>query len=130
LVVNGKEFNYPKTFFSAGDVIKLSTTVSTSGTKVQVRDVTKGVTKTRTGAGASASAAYIGLSAWFRNSGVPFGVPDFGKLTFKNCLIDGKALASWHPQEYQRVNSHGRVQIATGALSPGGTAFSTHYQHS
>ena len=57
-------------------------------------------------------------------------MPDFGKLTFKNCLIDGKALASLHPHAFQRVNSLGTVQIATGGPFPGGTAFSTHFQHS
>jgi hypothetical protein len=57
-------------------------------------------------------------------------VPDFGKVTFTNCLIDGQALSGWHAQAYQRVNSHGTVQIATGGLWPGGTAFTTHFMHS
>jgi hypothetical protein len=57
-------------------------------------------------------------------------VPDFGKLTFKNGILDGKALASWHPHAYQRVNSIGTLQIATGGFWPGGTAFTTHFQHS
>jgi len=57
-------------------------------------------------------------------------VPDFGKLTFKSCLLDAKTLASWHPHAYQRVNSIGTVQITTGNFWPGGTAFTTHFQHS
>jgi len=57
-------------------------------------------------------------------------VPDFGKPSFRNCLIDGKTLASWHPHAFQRVNSHGTVQIATNRFWPGGTAFTTHFMHS
>jgi hypothetical protein len=34
-----------------------------------------------------------------------------------------------HPFRYQLVNSSGILQIATGALPPGGTAFATHYKH-
>jgi hypothetical protein len=129
LVVNGNETNYTTTHFAAGDVINLSTSVTTSATTVQLTDVTKNVTKTRTGAGASATAAWIAHDAWPSRTGI-LGVPNFGKLAFTNCLIDGKALGHWHPQAYQRVNSHGTVQIATGGLWPGGTAFTTHYRHS
>jgi hypothetical protein len=90
--------------------------------------VTTGVTKTLTGAGASPSAAYVGDSDWV-NNGTLLGVPSFGTLTFTHCLIDGTALAGWHPAEYQRV--HGSIlQIATGALSSAGTTFPTHYKHS
>jgi hypothetical protein len=58
------------------------------------------------------------------------GVPGFGTLTFTSCLVDGRALARSHPARFQRVTSRGILQIATGALSPGGTAFPTHYRHS
>ena len=129
LVINGSETNYTTTPLSAGDVINLTTKVSTNRTRVQVTDVTTGVTEKLLGPGASASDAYFGDSAWFDN-GALLHVPDFGKLTFKNCLIDGKALASWHPYATQRVNSLGKVQIATGGMWPGGTAFTTHFQHS
>jgi hypothetical protein len=57
-------------------------------------------------------------------------VPDFGKFTFQNCLVDGKALGSLRPQRFQRVNSSGTVQIAPGGFWPGGTAFTMHYLHS
>jgi hypothetical protein len=131
LFVNGKATDYTKTHFSAGDVINLSASVTTSGTTVQVTDVTKGVTKKLTGAGASASAAWIGDdSAVSGSTGTLLGVPKFGTLTFTNCLIDGKALGSRHPQEYQRVNKAGIVQIAPGALSTVGTAFLMYYNHS
>lgn len=128
LIINGNETNYTTTPFSAGNAINLSTKVTTSGTTVQVTDVTTGVTKKRTGAGAHASAAYISDSAWYSSTGALLGVPNFGTLTFTNCLIDGRALGGWHPGEYQRVNSAGIVQIAPGALSPAGTAFSTYYK--
>jgi hypothetical protein len=91
------------------------------------------VTHKLTGAGASANAAYIGDSSWSTSTGTLSGVPKFGTLTFTNCLIDGKALASSHPHEYQRVhrvNNAGIVQIAPGALSSAGTAFTTYYNHS
>jgi len=130
LIVNGTVTDYASTTFSAGDVIDLTTKVSTNRTRVQVTDVTTGVTQKIIGPGASASAAFVGDEAWGNSSGQLEHVPDFGKLTFKNCLVDGKALASWHPQAYQRVNSIGRVQITTGGFWPGGTAFTTHFQHS
>ena len=129
LVMNGNETDYTTTLLSAGDVINLTTKVSTNRTRVQVTDVTTGVTEKLLGPGASASDAYFGDSSWF-NNGALLHVPDFGKLTFKNCLIDGKALASWHPDAYQRVNSVGTVQIQTGGMWPTGTAFTTHFQHS
>jgi hypothetical protein len=132
LVVNGAEADYTSTHFSAGDVINLSASVTTSGITVQVTDVTKsvGVTNTITGAGASANDAWIGDTAWINSTGAPFGVPNFGKLTFKNCLIDGTALGGLHPQAYQRVNGRGTVEISTGGFFPGGTAFSTHFKQS
>ena len=131
LVVNGAEANYTSTHFSAGDVINLSASVTTSGVTVQVTDTTKNVsvTNTITGAGASANAAWIGNNAWVTSAGLLDGVPNFAKLTFSNCLIDGTALQSGNPQKYQRVNRSGVVQITTGGFWPGGTAFTTHYQH-
>jgi hypothetical protein len=129
LVINGTETDYTTTRLSAGDAIKVSTKVTTTGTTVQVTDMTKGITKKLTGPGASASAAYIADSGW-HNNGTLLGVPKFGTITFTHCLIDGAALASARPARYQRVNSTGIVQIATGALSSAGTTFATHFKHS
>jgi len=132
LVANRAEADYASTRFAAGDVINLSASVTTSGVTVQVTDVTKNVTvaTTITGAGASPNAAWIGDDPWFSSSGARLGVPNFGKLTFTNCLIDGTALGGFHPQEFQRVNGRGTVEIATGGLSPDGTAFTTLYKNS
>jgi hypothetical protein len=140
--VNGKARYFPgaitngrgsvsSTSFAAGDVIDLTTKVSTNRTKAEVTDVTTGVTVKRRGVGASARVAWIGDDpAVNGNTGALLHVPDFGKLTFKSCLIDGTALGSLHPRKFQRVNSNGTVQISTGGFFPGGTAFSTHFQHS
>ena len=130
LIINGKGVGRSTAPFAAGDVITLTTKVSTNRTRVQVTDVTTGVTSKLLGAGARASSAYFGDVALGSRTVALYHVPDFGKLTFKNCLIDGKPLASWHPHAYQRVNSRGTVQIQTGGLWPAGTAFTTHYQHS
>ena len=130
VVVNGTETDYTTTPIAAGDVITVTAKVSVNRTRVQVTDVTTGVTQKIIGAGARASAAFIGNDALFTSSGALLHVPDFGKLTFKNCLVDGQALANWRPYAIQRVNSLGKVQIATGGMWPGGTAFSTHFQHS
>jgi hypothetical protein len=129
LVINGTETDYTTTALAAGDTIEVSAKVTTTATTVKVTDVTKAVTKKLTGPGASASAAYAGDSDW-DNNGTLLGVPGFGTLTFTHCLIDGAALASKHPVRYQRVNSSGTVQIATGALSSAGTTFPTRYKHS
>jgi Peptidase A4 family len=130
LVINGTETDYTTSPFAAGDVIDLTTKVSTNRTRVQVTDVTTGITQKIIGAAARASAAFVGDEAWLNSSGALMHVPDFGKLQFKNCVLDGKTLASWHPQAYQRVNSVGTLQISTGAFWPGGTAFTTRYEHS
>jgi len=130
LVVNGKEKDFTKSPVAAGDVIDLTTKVSVNRTRVQVTDVTTGVTQKIIGAGGRARAAFVGDEAWGNSAGQLEHVPDFGKLTFKNCLLDGKALASRHPVAIQRVNSHGTVQISTGGFFPGGTAFTTHFEHS
>jgi len=132
LVANNAEADYTTIHFSAGNVINLSASVTTSGTTVQVTDVTKNVSvaTTITGAGASPNAAWIGDDSWYSNSGTRLGVPNFGKLTFTSCLIDGTALGGWHRQAYQRVNGRGTVEIATGGLSPDGTAFTTLYRSS
>ena len=105
--------------------------MTTSGFTAQVTDVTKNVsvTNTITGAGASAKAAWIGYDSWFIN-GTRLGVPNFGKVKFTNCLIDGTALQTWNPQQFQRVNAKGIVQIATGAFSPAPAAFATYFKHS
>ena len=129
LVVNGTETDFTTSPFAAGDVIDVTTKVSTNRTRVQVTDVTTGVTQKIIGAGARAQVVLISDNSWTTSTG-RWHVPDFGKLTFKNCLIDGKALASWHPRAYQRVNSNGTVQIRTGGFWPGGTAFTTHFMHS
>ena len=131
LVSNGKETDYTTTYFSAGDVIDVTTKVSTNRTKVIVTDVTSGVTVQHLGRGASASTAFVGDSGWANSTGTALlGVPNFGKVTFTNTLIDGTALGGWHPQTYQRVNGRGTVEISTGGLWPGGAAFTTHYRNS
>jgi hypothetical protein len=130
LVINGTETDYTTTHLAAGDAIKVSTKVTTTGTTVQVTDVTKTITKKLTGPGASANAAYAGDSDWVTSTNALLGVPNFGTLTFTHGLIDGKPLASANPARYQRVNSSKVVQIATGALSPAGTTFATHFKHS
>jgi hypothetical protein len=130
LVVNGKETDYRKSPFAAGDVIDLTTKVSVNRTRVQVTDVTTGVTQKIIGAGARARGTFIGDDGWFTSPTQLQHVPDFGKLTFKNCLLNTKALASSHPQALQRVNSRGTVQISTGGFWPGGNTFTTRFEHS
>jgi hypothetical protein len=129
-VVTNSKGSISNTSFAAGDVIDLTAKVSTNRTKVEVTDVTTGVTEKRRGVGASSRVAWIGDDPVFSNSGTLLHVPDFGKLTFKDCLIDGTALGATHPQTFQRVNSNRTVQISTGGFFPGGTAFSTHFMHS
>lgn len=129
LVINGEEVNYTATAARPGDVIKIAAKVTTKGTTVTITDATTGVTKKRTGPGAPPDAAYAGDSDWAVN-GTPLGVPRFGSLTFTSCSVDGRALARSHPSRYQRVNSRKTLQISTGGLTSGGTAFPTRYQHS
>jgi hypothetical protein len=130
LVINNVGQSFRTSPAAAGDVINLSASVTTTATTVTVTDVTKNVTTTLTGAGARPHAAFIGDLGWGSNKGVLLGVPNFGKLKFFNSMINGQALGSTGPQAYQRVNSSGVVQIATGPFSPpGGLAFATYYRH-
>jgi hypothetical protein len=130
LVINGTETDFSSSPFAAGDVIDLITKVSTNRTRVQVTDMTTGVTQKIIGAGGRARAAFIGDEGWGNSSGQLEHVPDFGKLKFRDCIIDGKDLAKWRPHAFQRVNSRGTVQIAIGTLSASGLAFATRFEHS
>ena len=129
LAINGVGTTFRSSPFAAGDVINLSASETTSAATVQVTDVTKGITKMLTGAGASPRLAQIGNLAGFSNAGILLGVPNFGKLKYLNCMINSQTLGSTNPQEVQRVNHSGVVQIATGPFSPAGTAFATYYRH-
>lgn len=130
LVDNGKETDFTSNPFAVGDVVDVITKVSTNRTRVEVTDVTTGFTQKIIGAGAKATAAFIGDEGWGDSSGRLEHVPAFGKLTFKNCMLDGKSLASFRPQSFNWVNSIGTLQISTGNFWPGGTAFTTHFVHS
>ena len=77
--------------------------------------MTTGVTKKLTGAGASASAAYIGDSSWSPSTGTLLGVPNFGTLTFTNCRIDGKALASPGRRAGHRAVVKAAVRVGSAA---------------
>ena len=130
VVVNGTETDFQSMPVAAGDVIDVTTKVSVNRTRVEVTDVTTGVTqKPSNGAGAKANAALFGDNGWGSSTGRLEHVPVFTKLTYKDCLLDGNSLASTHPQALQRVNSIGTVQITTGNFWPGGTAFTTHFMH-
>jgi hypothetical protein len=129
LLLNGSETDYPSVPLAAGDVVNVITKVSKNRSRVEVVDVTSGVTEKLIGSGASASDAFFGDSGEGTNTGALLHVPEFTKLTFKGCLLDGKALARWRPHPYQRVNSIGTVQIVAGGFWPGGTAFTTHFVH-
>jgi Peptidase A4 family len=129
LLLNGSETDYPSVPFAAGDVVNVIAKVSKNRTRVEVVDVTSGVTEKLIGSGASASDAFFGDAGWGTSTGALLHVPEFTKLTFKDCLLDGKALARWRPHAYQRVNSIGTVQIVAGGFWPGGTAFTTHFVH-
>ncbi|HEV2241670.1 MAG TPA: G1 family glutamic endopeptidase [Streptosporangiaceae bacterium] len=127
LIINGNEVNY-NTSARPGDLIEVSVKVTTTGTTVQVTDVTTHVTKKRTGPGARSSDAFIGNFGVRTSNGTHLGVPAFGTIIFANCLVDGRALARSHPLRVQRVTGR-TVQIATGPLSPRGLVFATHYKH-
>jgi hypothetical protein len=125
LDINGTQYAYQGSPAYAGNAIELSTTVTTTGTTVTVKDVTRGFTKMKKGAGASSSAAYIADSG-----SASVHVPSFGTITYTSCKVDGDTLASKKPTEYQRATSSGVLQISTTALSSAGTEFSTHFEHS
>lgn len=129
VLVSGTETDYPTMPVSAGDVIDVTVKVSVNRTKVEVTDVTTNVTEKLKGSGASAIGTLFGDSGWGSSTGLLEHVPVFTKLTYKDCVVDGNTLASSRPHALQRVNSIGTVQITPGNFWPGGTAFTTHFQH-
>src|SRR5262249_32222425 len=101
---------------TAGDTIDVTTKVSTNRTRVQVTDVTTGLTRKIIGPGARATAALFGDVGYASKSGRLLHVPNFGKLKFRNCLVDGKTLASRHPQAVHRINHHHTLPISISPL--------------
>ncbi|MDQ6878310.1 MAG: hypothetical protein M3082_11610 [Candidatus Dormibacteraeota bacterium] len=107
---------------TVGDKISITVAVSSTATTVEVSDVTTHMARTRTGAGATPSALYVGINAlsW---AGTLMAVPTFLTERFNSTTVNGAALSTTTPAAIDRTTSGAVIEIKTGKLNSVGTGF-------
>jgi hypothetical protein len=136
VVLNGHSTNYTSDHFKAGDTVALRLVEGPKGASISITDVTRKITEKKTGAGKKGLGfPGIGDGSWVVN-GNELGVPNFGTLSFTDCIRNSQALgAGGSPSapavfRYNRVSKQGVLQIKTGGLSANKEAFHTTFKHS
>ena len=136
ILVNGSNTDYAAGTVQPGDHISLHLSEGPSSADVTFQDLTHNLVKVKTGPGRKdLGFPGIGVDSWFIKD-VELGVPDFGRVLFSHCTVNGAALgAGGSPKapavlEYDRATKAGTLQIATGALTAGKQAFATYFKHS
>jgi hypothetical protein len=134
--LNGHTTNYGSVTFKPGDTITLHLVEGPNSASLSVTEMKHKITEKKTGAGQQGLGfPGIGDGSWVLN-GHELPVPDFGTLRFEHCTRNGAALgAGGSPGtpvvfRYNRVNSHGVLQIQTSALSSNLGSFRTVFRHS
>jgi hypothetical protein len=134
--LNGHRTNYTSVAFKPGDTVALHLVDGPKSASVSVTDITRKITKKKAGAGQKGLGfPGIGDGSWIVN-GHELGVPDFGTLGFDRCTQDGRPLGSGGSPSapavirYDRVNSHGVLQIQTSALASNLEKFHTVFKNS
>jgi hypothetical protein len=134
--LNGANKNYVGAHPRAGDKIVLHLSEGPQKASLQFADETRKIFESRKGSGQKGLGfPDIGDGAWFV-SGQELGVPNFGTVHFTDCRVNGRALGSGGSASapavlrYERVNSHGTVQIKTGRFTAHKSAFTTFFRHS
>jgi hypothetical protein len=97
-----------------GDVVSVSMSETTSGTKVSAIDTTSGV---------NATLSYLGTStgptvAQFGATSTSKVLPHFGTVTYSSCTVDGSPLTSAEATTRKLVRSHPPVEVP-GPISGG-----------
>ena len=114
------------------DVVFVQVHLSSRGSSVVIRDITANASHGQSGKGGRSSYVAVGDAA-ILNYQVQLGVDRFTPVTFTNVVIQGKALARWHPyaiERYRGSASHPIVQIRPGKLSHAGQSFKLSFIHS
>ena len=132
VTVDGTETNGTQTVH-AGDLMKATVTTTATKTTATIADLTKGhtFTFTKSGKGAASFEELI-VDTKVGQGATVFPVANFGKISYSNGAVSGKALGSVKPSvAVNMVNSKKVVQILTGPLSGAKkNAFTTTFKHS
>jgi len=103
---------------SPNDKIAVTVRETSAGSKVTLKDVTSGVSRTSTGAGGTATKWFIADDSLLSGS-VELAVPKFTSNAFTSASVDGTALGSFTPRtEYERVNGS-TVQLVPTSITVG-----------
>jgi len=131
--VNNTQTNDTTNRLHVGDLMKATVTISATKTTATIADLTVGHTFkfTKSGTGGTAIDEAIIDSALFNSSNQQLPVVNFGKISYTNGAVSGKAIGSVTPRMAVNMQtSHGVLQILTGAIT--GTAknaFLTTFKH-
>jgi hypothetical protein len=107
-----------------GDTVALSSTCGASGIAISIDDTTTGSVGTASSSTPeTCTQAEVGDDA-ASNGKVIVPLPAFGSLTFTNAMVNGAALGSITPTANNLYEGKKNV-VTTGALTSGGTAFTT-----
>ena len=131
VIVNGTETNGSQVVHT-GDLMKATVTTSATATAATIADLTAGHTFSfkKSGTGGTSFRELIIDSAVGQGT-TQFPVVNFGKISYTNGAVSGKAIGSVTPQASVNMETTGNVlQILTGAIT--GTAknaFLTTFKH-
>jgi hypothetical protein len=112
---------------AAGDSVTMSISCSaTSGTTVSVDDTTgHSSASTSSTTPQTCGEVFVGDEGFAKASGTSAApLPTFGAIDFSNVMVNGAALGSFSPVDGNYYEGKSAV-IDTGALTAGGTAFTT-----
>ena len=133
VIVNNTQSTDTTNRLHVGDLMKATVTISATKTTATIADLTVGHTFkfTKSGTGGTAIDEAIIDSALFNSSNQQLPVVNFGKISYTNGAVSGKAIGSVTPRMAVNMQtSHGVLQILTGAIT--GTAknaFLTTFKH-
>jgi len=118
-------FTVPTVTMNPGDTVSLSATCGASGISVTIDDVTTGSVGTNSSSTPeSCTQAEIGDDGASKNGSTVVPLPTFGALDFTGAMVNGAALGALTPSIANYSEGKKNV-ITTGALTSGGTAFTT-----
>jgi hypothetical protein len=116
----------PDVTVTAGDAVTMSISCGASGTTVSVDDTTSSATGNASSATPeTCGEAFVGDEGFPKASGKSAEpLPDFGAVDYTNVMVNGAALGSSTTVSGNYYEGKKAV-IVTGALTAGGTAFTT-----
>jgi hypothetical protein len=133
VTVDNTETNGKPGAVHTGDLMQATVVTSSTKTTATIADLTKGHTYklTKSGKGAASVQEFIATGAVDQGS-TQLPVANFGKVSYSNGAVGGKAIGTVTPSEAVNMESSAKVlQIVTGAITGSGkNAFTTTWKHS